>query len=189
MLNKSIVFAIAACFALFSAPSLQAQKYFSRSAKVAFDATTKTSPEKINAVSNSGTLVLDKATGAIQTAVLLKGFLFEKSLMQEHFNENYVESSKYPKAEFKGTIENANAVDFSKDGTYKTNVTGTMTLHGATKNITAPAVFTVKGGKISAKANFTLPFADYNIDIPSLVADKVAKQATIEIATDLAQMK
>lgn len=189
LMQKSVFAFLTALLIVCFAPAAQAQKYFSRNAKVSFDATVKSSPEKIAAVSNSGTIVLDKSTGAVQTAVLLKGLLFEKTLMQEHFNENYVESSKYPKAEFKGKLENAAAVDFTKDGTYNGNLSGTMTLHGVTKDIKAPVTFIVKNGKINAKANFALPLADYNVEIPSLVADKVAKQANIEVSTNLDPMK
>ncbi|MBU6340273.1 MAG: YceI family protein [Bacteroidetes bacterium] len=189
MTQKSFFSALAFTLMLFFAGNLQAQKYFSRAVKVSFDATTKSSPEKISAVSNSGTLVIDKATGAVQTAVLLKGFLFEKALMQEHFNENYVESSKYPKAEFKGKMDNPAAVDYSKDGVYTVNLLGSMNLHGVSKELKTPATITVKDGKISAKTSFLLPFADYKIDIPSVVADKVAKQASIEVVSNLELLK
>lgn len=189
MLQKSFFSLFTALLVVCIAPAVQAQKYFSRNAKVAFDATVKSSPEKIAAVSNSGTIVLDKATGAIETAVLLKGLLFEKALMQEHFNENYVESSKYPKAAFKGKLENPGAVDFTKDGNYTGTLNGTMSLHGVNKEMKAPVSFTVKSGKISAKANFALVLADFKVDIPSLVADKVAKQASIEVTTTLELLK
>ena len=115
--------------------------------------------------------------------------MFEKALMQEHFNENYVESSKYPKATFKGKLENPGAVDFTKDGNYTATLNGTMSLHGVNKEMKAPVSFTVKSGKITAKANFTLVLADFKVEIPSLVADKVAKQASIEVNTSLELLK
>jgi polyisoprenoid-binding protein YceI len=122
-------------------------------------------------------------------AVLVKGFLFEKALMQEHFNENYLESSTFPKATFKGKLDNASAVNLDKDGTYKVNVTGTLTMHGVTKPVNTPATFTVKGGKLSAAVNLSVLLADYNIAIPSLVGDKVSKTANISIAANLNPMK
>lgn len=173
---------------LFAVP-MQAQKLFTRNGVVGFDATAASSPEAIKAINKSGTCVWDKSSGAVEMAVLVKGFLFEKALMQEHFNENYLESSTYPKAIFKGKLDQPEAVDISKNGTYKVNSTGTFTMHGVTKTITAPAVFTVKGGKVSTSVDFAVAMTDYNIAIPSLVADKVSKTANINIKADLEPMK
>lgn len=168
---------------------LSAQRYFSRSANVNFDATNSSSPEDVKAKTSTGTIVVDAATGAVEAAVLMKSFQFEKALMGEHFNENYVESSKYPKAVFKGKMADATAVKFERDGTYKINVTGNLTMHGKTKQVTVPTVFTVKGGKITAQTDFTVVLADFDIAIPSLVADKVAKSVKITFAGALEVMK
>lgn len=167
----------------------QAQKFFTRDAKVAFDATASGSPEAIKGVTRSGTCVFDKSSGAVEMAVLVKGFIFEKALMQEHFNENYLESTKYPKATFSGKLDNPGSLDTGKDGTYKMNAAGTLTMHGVSKSVSAPVTFTVKGGKVSAAANFAAPLADYNISVPGLVADKLAKTANISISGDFAPMK
>ncbi|MBL7782542.1 MAG: YceI family protein [Saprospiraceae bacterium] len=167
----------------------QAQKWFTRDGLVSFDATAANSPEEIKAVNKSGTCVLDKSSGALEMAVLIKGFLFERALMQEHFNENYLESSTYPKATFKGKIDNPGALNFDKDGTYSANVSGTMTMHGVSKPLTAPVTFSVKSGKVNATAKITLALADYKVDVPSLVADKVSKTATIQVAAPLSLLK
>jgi polyisoprenoid-binding protein YceI len=175
---------------LLSLPFLgQAQRLFTRSANVAFDATTNSSLEVVDAKTNTGTLVIDVPTGKVEAAVLMKSFLFEKALMQEHFNENYVESTKYPKAVFKGAIDDASKVDFKKDGTYKTNISGDLTMHGVTKKVTAPATFTVKGGKVSAQSDFKVLLKDYNISIPSVVSDKVAKEVKVSFGGDLEVLK
>lgn len=166
-----------------------AQKFFTRNGIVNFDATAPNSPETIKAVNKSGTCVLDKSSGAVEMAVLVKGFLFERSLMQEHFNENYMESTKYPKATFAGKLDNAGAVDTGKDGTYKVNASGTLTMHGVSKAVSVPVTFTVKAGKVSAAATFSLALADYNVDVPSLVADKVNKKAEISVSAALEPMK
>jgi len=176
-------------FMAFAPTVLPAQKFFTRSAKVYFDATNKSSPERVDATSNSGTLVIDAATGRLESAVLVKGFRFEKALMEEHFNENYMESTKYPKATFKGQFVDPSKVNFTKDGTYTAEVTGDMTIHGVTKKVTAPVKITVKGGKISASATFTAALADYGIDIPSIVADKLAKEAKVKVDAELEPMK
>jgi hypothetical protein len=168
---------------------LPAQKYFTRNAKVYFDATNKNSPERVDATSNSGTLVLDMASSRIESAVLIKGFLFEKALMQEHFNENYMESGKFPKATFKGKIDDASKLDLSKDGAYTVNLNGELTIHGVSKQVNTPATFTVKGGQISSKSTFMVSLADYGIEIPSVVSDKLGKQAKVEITAALEPMK
>lgn len=163
------------------------QKLFTRDAKIKFSSDTPM--EKIEGLNKSGTCVLDAATGKMEWKVLIKGFLFEKALMQEHFNENYLESSTYPKATFKGKVDNPGALNFDKDGTYSATVSGTMTMHGVSKSMSTPATFTVKGGKVTATAKFTLAMADYNVDVPSLVADKVNKTAAIQITANLSALK
>jgi YceI-like domain len=169
--------------------SLQAQKLFTRDGQVTFDATAPNSPEIIKAANKSGTCVLDKATGALEMAVLIKSFLFERALMQEHFNENYMESGKFPKATFQGKLDNIAPLTAGKDGTFNVNAVGKMTMHGVSKDLTAPVVITIKGGKISAVTTFTVALADHSIAIPSVVADKINKKATVKATVNLQPMK
>jgi polyisoprenoid-binding protein YceI len=119
----------------------------------------------------------------------MKGFLFEKALMEEHFNENYVESSKFPKAEFKGLISNNASVNYSKEGSYNVSVKGRLTLHGETRDIQTEGKLTIKGGRINATATFQLPFDEYKIAVPLLVSDKVAKTASIEVECSMEPLK
>lgn len=168
---------------------LPAQRLFTRDAKVYFDATSKNSPEQVEATNKSGTLVIDVATSKVQAAVLMTNFVFEKALMQEHFNENYVESSKYPKATFKGTIDDPAKVSFAKDGNYTVAISGDLTMHGITKPVKAPATILVKGGKVSASTTFEVKLADYDIAVPSVVADKLSTQAKITFESTLEPMK
>ncbi|MBL7866342.1 MAG: YceI family protein, partial [Cyclobacteriaceae bacterium] len=128
------------------ASTANAQRLFTRDAKIQF--TSDTPMEKIEGVNKSGTAVLDTETGRMEWKVLIKNFIFEKALMQEHFNENYMESSTYPNATFKGALVSLSAVNFSKDGTYKVSVKGTMTIHGVSKEITVPGTITVKNGTV-----------------------------------------
>ncbi|MGZ8558977.1 MAG: YceI family protein, partial [Chitinophagaceae bacterium] len=93
-----------ACAIIFFTVSTFSQKYFTKNGKINFDATATSSPEKIEGINRSVTCVVDTKTGNMQFAVLMKGFEFERALMEEHFNENYVESDKFPKAEFRGAI-------------------------------------------------------------------------------------
>lgn len=161
-------------------------KFFTRDGKLKFDATAPASPDKIEALSNSATCVLDAATGEMAWQVLIKGFKFEKALMQEHFNENYLESDKFPKATFKGKITNLSEVNLTKDGTYNAVVTGKMNIHGVEKDITANGAITVGGGNIRMNAGFSLLLSDYAISIPSVVSGNIAKEAKVLIDASLA---
>ena len=184
---KKIVFLIS--ITLFTGAVSAQDKYFTKTGKIHFDATTPKSPESIDGVNKSSICVVDTKTGNIQFSLLMKGFEFERALMQEHFNENYVESNKYPKTEFKGTITNNTAVNYSKDGVYPVKVKGKLSMHGETKDIEADGKLTVKGGKISANADFQVTLADFKVTIPSLVADKVAKIAKITVDCQLEPLK
>lgn len=167
---------------LCSVQFVSAQKYFSKTGKITFQ--SDASMEKIEASNTTASTVLDVATGNYEWAVLIQGFKFEKSLMQEHFNENYMESGTYPKAKFKGKIDNLSSVNFKKDGDYPVNVSGQMEIHGVTKPVTTTGVITVKGGTISAKSKMSVLVSDYGIVIPKLVADNIAKSVDIQISAD-----
>jgi polyisoprenoid-binding protein YceI len=119
----------------------------------------------------------------------MKGFAFEKALMEEHFNENYVESSKFPKAEFKGEIKNSDKVDFTKDGTYTVKIKGKLTMHGESNDVETEAKIIIQNGKINAKADFNVLLSDYKVSIPGLVADKVSKTAKISVSCSLELLK
>lgn len=101
--------------------------------------------------------------------------------MQEHFNENYMESDKYPKATFSGTITDPGKVSFTKDGDYKVNVNGDLAMHGVTKKITVPTTFTIKSGKLTGSSTFTVLLADYNISVPKIVENNIAKSIEIKV--------
>jgi polyisoprenoid-binding protein YceI len=168
----------------------QAQdKFFTKSGKLTFDATVPASPEKITGISKTATAVLDTKTGNLQFSVLMKGFQFERALMEEHFNENYVESNKFPKAEFRGVILNQDAISYSKDGSYMAKVKGKMSMHGETKEIEATGTIKVKSGTITLLSDLSLPLSDYKISIPSLVADKVAAKAQVRVDCQLEPLK
>ncbi|MGN6164887.1 MAG: YceI family protein [Flavisolibacter sp.] len=159
----------------------QAQdKYFTKTGKIEFS--SRASMEDIDAKNKTVAAILDTKTGALQFSVLMKGFEFPKALMQEHFNENYVESDKYPKAEFKGSVTNNANIDYTKDGTYTAQVSGQLTIHGVTKNINTTGSFKVDNGKIDANAVFNVLVSDYKIKIPSIVKDKVSN--TIKVTVD-----
>ena len=161
--------------------SVQAQKYFTREGKISFF--SEAPLEKIEAHNSSATSVLDAETGKMEFAVLIKAFQFEKALMQEHFNENYMESNTFPKAVFKGAIVDYDASVLKSDGEHKVTVKGDLTIHGETNNVETEAVFNVKSGKIQAGAEFEVAVADYGVKIPKVVVDNIAKivQITVDI--------
>lgn len=164
---------------------LPAQKYFTREGKISFY--SEAPLEKIEAHNHQATSVMDAETGQMEFAVLIKAFQFEKALMQEHFNENYMESSKYPKAIFKGKIANMNEVNLGTDGTYPVTVKGDLTIHGETNPVEAKGEVIVKNGVISANSTFEVAVADYKIEIPKVVRDNIAK--IVEIRVDIAQFE
>jgi polyisoprenoid-binding protein YceI len=158
------------------------EKYFTKSGNIKFS--SKAPMENIEAVNKSVTCVLDTKTGDIQFAVLMKGFEFVKALMQDHFNENYVESDKFPKGEFKGQLENVSSLNIAQDGAYPVNVTGKLTMHGITKDVKADGKIIVQNGKVSASSDFAILLSDYDIKIPSLVENNISN--TININVDCA---
>ncbi|MCO6476017.1 MAG: YceI family protein [Phaeodactylibacter sp.] len=184
-MQKKVVILVFAALVVGSA--LNAQKYFTREGKVSFFSDAPV--EKIEAHNSKATAVVDAESGRMEFAVLIKAFQFEKALMQEHFNENYMESDKYPKALFKGEVTNMDAIDLQKDGEYKAGVKGSLTIHGVTKEVEAPGKFVVKDGNITASSSFTVMVADYDIEIPAVVRDNIAKEVRIDIEAGLQELK
>ncbi len=172
---KSVLFILI----LIASHNLQAQKYFTRTGNIVFS--SHAPMEEIEAVNNKATSIFDVQTGAIEWAVLIKAFEFKKALMQTHFNENYMESSKMPKATFKGKIENISTLNLEKDGDYQVNVSGKLTIHGVTREVQTTATFTVKDKQVSAVSELRVLVADYKIEIPKLVRDNIAKEVQINI--------
>jgi hypothetical protein len=154
-------------------------KFFTKNGKINF--VSKGTVETIEAQHKSVTCVLDSKTGNIQFSVLMKGFEFKKALMQEHFNENYVESDKFPKADFKGQIANNSDVNYTKDGSYNVKVKGKLTLHGETKDVETSGTITVSGGKPTATSEFNVLMSDYKIAIPGVVKDHMDNNVKITV--------
>ncbi len=154
-------------------------KLFTKTGSISFF--SKTNVENISARNNKVLAVWELASGKIEFSVLMKGFEFEKALMQEHFNENYVESDKYPKATLKAVVENSSAILPTTDKTYSVKVNGTLTMHGVTKPISTTATIKVKDGVVSATAALPVLLSDYNIKIPAVVADNINKKIDISI--------
>ena len=169
---------------LFLLQSLPAQNYFTKSGNISFYSDAPL--EKIEAHNTNATAVMNVETGAIEWAVLIKGFEFEKSLMQEHFNENYMESSTFPKSIFKGKFKDWKPISISENKTHDQVVEGSITIHGVTRDIEVPVTLQVENDMIIGKAEFSVMIADFNIQVPGIVRDKIAK--TVKIVVD-AQLK
>lgn len=164
----------------------QAQKFYTKSGKITFFSSAPM--EDIEAINKSTVVLLDTRTGDLQFAVLMKGFEFKKALMQEHFNKNYVESDKFPKAEFKGQITNNSEINYTTNGTYTAKAKGKLTIHGETKDVEASGTVTVKDGKLTLSSVFNVLVADYKITIPKLYKDNISKSIKITVDCLLSSM-
>lgn len=153
--------------------------FMTRNGQVAFH--SKTPMENIDAVNNEVTSMINGESGELVFALLVKSFHFDRALMEEHFNENYMESSKLPKASFQGKITNLQEVNFKKDGTYSITVAGDLTIHGVKKAVQNNGTLTVSGTTLTINATFAVTPADYNIAIPKLVAEKIAESIEVVV--------
>jgi polyisoprenoid-binding protein YceI len=170
---------IAVILLVLTLPAFSQKRYFTKSGQINFSAGT--SAEDIDGINRAATSVFDAVSGQIEFAVLVKGFEFKRALMQDHFNENYMESDKYPKSVFKGKIVNIDKVNFQQDGSYPVTVKGMLEMHGVKKEIETTGTFKVTGETVKGDASFTVLLADYKIAIPSLVKDKVSQTVTIKV--------
>jgi hypothetical protein len=169
-----IIFLVLAC----GIPA-QAQKYMTKNGYIGFYSLTPM--EEIKADNNQAASVLDASSGEIVFQALIKSFHFERALMEEHFNENYMESDKYPKATFKGRISDPASVDFSKNGKYEVTVDGDLNIHNITKKITVKGIIEVMGGSVNASSKFNIVPEDYGIAIPGVVREKINKNLEVTV--------
>ena len=158
----------------------QSQTYVTRNGYVGFF--SKTPLEDIRAENQQAYAVIDTDKKNLAFALLVKGFLFTKELMQHHFNEEYIESDKYPKASFAGSY--TGDVNVMQNGVYPVTVKGQVTLHGVTQTIEVPATIEVQNGKLIGKANFKLKPSDFDIQIPSLVREKIAPYMDVRVSVE-----
>jgi polyisoprenoid-binding protein YceI len=135
--------------------------------------------EDIEATNKKVTMVLKTTTGEVQFGATMLNFKFPKPLMEEHFNENYVESDKFPICTYKGKINET--IDYTKDGEHKVTVKGTMDLHGVAKEVEIPGTLTVKGGLILLNAKFKIKVADYKVKVPSMYVQNIAEEVEVTV--------
>lgn len=162
----------------FGVSTIAQDKMITKTGKITFEATVPAF-EEVKATNDGVTCVLNSKTGEIASLALLKGFRFKLALMEEHFNENYVESDSYPKSTFKGKIENFDAstlTSAAKDFIMK----GKMELHGKTKDVVIPAKIKKTDAGIEIVSNFTVNADDFAIAIPSVVKSKVSNKVIVK---------
>lgn len=163
--------------------SLNAQIYKAKADGSSITFFSKSPLEDITAVNKKSSIGLNSTTGDIQVGVTMTYFKFPKPLMEEHFNENYLESDKFPVCVFKGKI--VEPVDYSKEGENKVTVKGTMNLHGVTKDVEIEGTLTKKGNEILINSEFKIKIADYNIKVPSLYVQNIAEIVDVKIIATL----
>jgi len=152
-------------------------RYITKTGEISFEASVP-SFEEVKAKNNNVSAIVNSDTGEFAALALIKGFRFKVALMEEHFNENYIESSKFPKATFKGKIIDFELSKLSESGK-EFIVSGTITMHGVDKLVELPATLTIVDNTISMKLRFTLKPEDFNIEIPKIVSSKIAEEIDV----------
>lgn len=177
---KNVILGLSIFLSLCAKTSYSQTSFTSKNAKISIYSSTPL--EDIEAESNKGVSVIIPKYQQIIFQLALKSLVFPRPLMQEHFNENYMESDKYPNAIFKGKI--MEDVDFKQDGTYPVTVKGLLTLHNVTKERTIKGIISINNGKLTVSSSFDVLCADHQIKIPRIVFKKIAEKITITVKSN-----
>lgn len=172
-------------FLVFAAFSAQAQKFFTKTGMTEFEASVEAF-EPVEAKNNSTTAVLNASTGDVAALLFVKAFHFRVALMEEHFNENYMDSDKHPKATFKGKIEDFDIAKLNSEA-QTFNLSGTLTIKGKSKEINTTIDLKTMDGKIHANSDFSVSPQDFDIEIPSIVRKKIAQSIKITFDYELSK--
>lgn len=167
--------------------SLNAQIYTAKEGATTISFFSKAPLEDIEAVNKGAVIVLRASTADLQVGVSIQNFKFKNALMEEHFNENYMETEKYPKCTFKGKINET--IDYNKDGENKITVTGKMEMHGVTRDVTLTGTMTKTGNEVTLMTKFKIKVADYNIKVPSMYVKNIAEEVDVTFNTSLVPFK
>jgi polyisoprenoid-binding protein YceI len=171
--NILLVFALISCIL-----SVAQGNYKTTKGEIEFNASTPL--EDIHAVNKVVNAILKTENGDFASVLLMKDFNFRRSLMQEHFNENFVESETYPKAQFTGKIKNFNLEELSSSPK-EYDVDGKMTIHGVTKEISTKATLSMQSGGIKMVSGFIVRPEEYNIEVPKLLFKKIAQEVEVDV--------
>jgi hypothetical protein len=173
-------------FLLTIAVVVNAQKYMTKNGYIGFF--SHTPMEDIKGDNNQVAGVLDISSGDMVFQALIKSFHFDRALMEEHFNENYMESDKFPKSTFKGKITNLSSINFSKDGTYNIIVEGELTIRDITNKINTKGTIEVEKGGINANSKFNISPEAYKINIPGVVREKINENLEVTVTMKYAPL-
>ncbi|HEX5555804.1 MAG TPA: YceI family protein [Chitinophagaceae bacterium] len=177
-MRKGLSMVVVVCCSLCCSVSGYGQDiYVSRDASISFFSSAPI--EDIQAKTDKAVSAINLETGAVFFKVPVQSFQFERELMQEHFNSDYLESDKYPYAEFRGKIRDIPAL--TTDGTYPVTVDGQLTIHGVPKAYQGPGTIEVKDGQITAVATFQVRLADHHIKIPSILSRNIAEVVKVSV--------
>lgn len=166
---------------------VSSQTYKTRDGYIFFNPNKDQSHKDYASNSKEATAVLKVETDEVALLVPMKTFHFNNALLEEHFNENYLHSDKFPNATYKGKLTGFNKDMLTKDGVYNITSEGQVTLHGVTKNFTSPVKLEVKGKTATFNCVFKIKAEDYNIDIPALVKPKLSDETPL-LATIVFQL-
>ena len=175
-----LLFLLMGGWVLAARPAQAQSKFLTRNGRITFLSTSII--EDIEATNGATAAVIDLSTGQLAFSVPIREFQFKRTLMQEHFNENYLESDKYPKATFTGHFSGADEMALGTPGAHPVQVEGDLTMHGVTHHVAVTGTLELKNGQLLAFALFRVAPADYHIEIPLLVREHIAKIVTVRVA-------
>lgn len=157
--------------------ALSAQIYIAKTCEISFFSASPL--ENIEAINKASKPLINTASNDVQIKIVISAFQFEKPLMQEHFNENYMESEKIPNAFFKGKINEK--IDWTADGEHKVTVTGKLTIHGVDKDRTIDGTVSIKGKQVTISSKFNVHIADHGVKVPSLYIQNIAEDVQVKL--------
>jgi polyisoprenoid-binding protein YceI len=163
----------------------QGTLYATASGQTSFHSSTPA--EDINAVNKKTQAILNTTTGEIAVLMNMRDFDFPNELMEEHFNENYIESVKYPRATFKGKLDQP--VNITQNGRNELAATGTFTVHGVSQPRTLKGTLVVKDGKLQLDSEFEVALVDHKIEVPKIVFVKIAQIIQVKASYTLTPYK
>jgi len=156
-----------------------AQKYITKTGKI--EIFSETPLFTIDGVNKKVASILNAENGEVVASTLVRSFRFEEALVEEHFNENYLEPNLYPKAIFKGRILNFDEINLSEDGTYEITISGELTIHGQTRPITEEGELVITAGNITATTRFEVSLEDYKVEIERAYKNAIKDEILLKI--------
>lgn len=174
MMLKKFLFVFVCC--CLGAASFGQNRYYAEKASLTFFSDGVI--EDISASNTTVTSIFDLAHMDVAFLVKVKDFQFEKKLMQVHFNEKYMETEKFPKSTFIGSVTGFNA---SREGAQTVTAIGKLSIHGVTRDVKIPGTLEKRGANLFLKSKFTVRLEDYNINIPQIIWQNVAEDVTVEL--------